>query len=102
LETGQLSSLLVGLNAPARGCRDDTIEAVMMTLVDVPLVSPTTWCACSPAWRASRAPIVRRRGDDHGHPVIFDRALFDELRSRSVARRRRSSVRARTRFSMCQ
>jgi molybdenum cofactor cytidylyltransferase len=32
-------------------------------------------------WRRSRAPIVRPAiGDTHGHPVLFDRVLFDELR----------------------
>jgi molybdenum cofactor cytidylyltransferase len=96
-ETGQLSSLLVGLNAPVRAAaRDDTIEAVMMTLVDVPLVSPTTCVRVLAAWRASRAPIVRpARGDDHGHPVIFDRALFDELRAADPLQGAKPVVRAR-------
>jgi molybdenum cofactor cytidylyltransferase len=81
--SGQLSSLLVGLDAPVRGAAGDgTIEAVMMTLVDIPLVSPATCARVLAAWRASRAPIVRpARGGDHGHPVIFDRAIFDELRA---------------------
>ena len=53
-----------------------------MTLVDVPLVHPDTVRAVVNAWRRSRAPIVRpARGDEHGHPVIFDCAVFDELRS---------------------
>jgi molybdenum cofactor cytidylyltransferase len=75
---GQLSSLLVGLDQPpATG-----LEGVLMTLVDVPLVHPDTVRAVVNAWRRSRAPIVRpARGDEHGHPVIFDCAVFDELRS---------------------
>lgn len=75
---GQLSSLLVGLDhPPATG-----LEGVLMTLVDVPLVHPDTVRAVVKAWRRSRAPIVRpARGDEHGHPVIFDCAVFDELRS---------------------
>ena len=74
---GQLTSLLVGLNlAPI-----DNLEAMLMTLVDVPLVSPDTVRAVVHAWRRSCAPIVRpARGEEHGHPVIFDRAVFDELR----------------------
>jgi molybdenum cofactor cytidylyltransferase len=33
------------------------------------------------AWHRSRAPIVRPAiGDRHGHPVLFDRAVFEELR----------------------
>src|SRR5829696_2297566 len=45
-QRGQLSSLLTGLNAPVPGSAigGQLVEAVMMTLVDVPLVSPAT-CA---------------------------------------------------------
>jgi molybdenum cofactor cytidylyltransferase len=33
------------------------------------------------AWQQSRAPIVRPAiGERHGHPVLFDRAVVDELR----------------------
>jgi molybdenum cofactor cytidylyltransferase len=32
-------------------------------------------------YRMTHAPIVRPiRGDQHGHPVLIDRSLFDELR----------------------
>jgi len=95
--SGQLSSLLVGLDAPVRGAVGaDTIEAVMMTLVDVPLVSPATCARVLSAWRASRAPIVRpARGDDHGHPVIFDRAVFAELRAADPLQGAKPVVRAR-------
>jgi len=82
--TGQLSSLAAAVDAPVQASRasDRLLEAVMMTLVDVPLVSPDTCRRVLAAWRATRAPIVRpARGDVHGHPVIFDRALFDELRA---------------------
>jgi CTP:molybdopterin cytidylyltransferase MocA len=75
---GQLSSLLVGLDHPPVV----NLEGVLMTLVDVPLVRPDTVRAVVNAWRRSRAPIVRpARGDEHGHPVIFDGAVFNELRS---------------------
>jgi molybdenum cofactor cytidylyltransferase len=52
-----------------------------MTLVDVPAISPHTVRAVIDAWRRTRAPIVRPAiGDRHGHPVMFDRSVFDELR----------------------
>jgi molybdenum cofactor cytidylyltransferase len=83
---GQLSSLLAGLAA----VDDPSLEAVLMTPVDVPLVAASTVAAVVEAWRRTRAPIVRpvdastllsAGGARHGHPVIFDRAVFDDLRS---------------------
>ena len=75
---GQLSTLLRGLEA----IDHPGLEAVLVTLVDVPLVSPDTVRALMRAWRATGAPIVRpAQGDRHGHPVLFDRRLFDELRA---------------------
>jgi molybdenum cofactor cytidylyltransferase len=77
-EQGQLSSLIAGLQA----IDDPQLEAVLMTPVDVPLVSPATVNAVIAAWRRTRAPIVRPvHGERHGHPVIFDRSVFDDLRS---------------------
>jgi molybdenum cofactor cytidylyltransferase len=33
------------------------------------------------AWQRTRAPVVRPVvGPRHGHPVLFDRSVFDELR----------------------
>jgi CTP:molybdopterin cytidylyltransferase MocA len=73
---GQLSSLWVGLDAVDRDA-----EGVLMTLVDVPMLRPSTIRAVVDAWHTSRAPIVRpAMGDRHGHPVLFDRSTFDELR----------------------
>jgi CTP:molybdopterin cytidylyltransferase MocA len=75
-QNGQLSSLLKGLEA----IDDPLLEAALVTLVDVPLVRPSTVAAVIEAWRRTRAPIVRpARGDQHGHPVIFDRAVFEDL-----------------------
>ena len=77
-EQGQLSSLLAGL----RAIDDPLLEAALVTLVDVPMVSSTTVAAVIAEWRRSRAPIVRpANGDRHGHPVIFDRSVFADLRS---------------------
>ncbi len=85
-EQGQLSSLLAGLDA----IDGPLLEAVMVTPVDVPLVTPFTVAAVISAWRRTRAPIVRpadsstslrASGQRHGHPVIFDRAVFADLRA---------------------
>lgn len=77
-EQGQLSSLLAGLHA----IDDSQLEAAIVTPVDVPLVSAATVAAVIAAWRKTRAPIVRPvDGSRHGHPVIFDRSVFDDLRS---------------------
>lgn len=84
--SGQLSSLIAGLDALDRSL----LEAVLVTPVDVPLVTPLTVAAVVSAWRRTRAPIVRPAdastslsagGERHGHPVIFDRAVFADLRS---------------------
>jgi len=79
-EEGQLSSLLVGLAAVEQ--RYDNVEAVMMTLVDLPLISAATVRAVRDAFLANPgAPVVRpRRGGRYGHPVIFNRRIFGELR----------------------
>ena len=75
---GQLSTLLCGLEA----IEHPGLEAALVTLVDVPLVSPETVRALMREWRATGAPIVRpAQGDRHGHPVLFDRRLFVELRA---------------------
>jgi CTP:molybdopterin cytidylyltransferase MocA len=92
--SGQLSSLLVGLqDRPG-----DVLEAALVTLVDAPLVSAATIKRVLETWRAQRAPIVRpARGDVHGHPVIFDRALFDELRAADLEVGAKAVVRAHAR-----
>ena len=46
-------------------------------------------------WQETRAPIVRpARGEMHGHPVLFDRRLFAELRSADPVRGAKTVVRA--------
>jgi len=88
---GQLSSLLAGMDV---GVTPNT-EAVMMTLVDVPLVRVSTVIAVIDTWRQSRAPIVRPAiGDRHGHPVIFDRGVLDEIRGAPLDTGAKSVVRA--------
>lgn len=75
---GQLSSLRAGLAA----VDGPDLEALVVALVDCPLVRPATIEALIEAWRRTGAPIVRPAvGDRHGHPVIFDRATFADLRT---------------------
>lgn len=88
---GQLSSLLAGMDAVVT----PRTAALMMTLVDVPLVRVSTVEAVIDQWRRTRAPIVRPAiGDRHGHPVIFDRALFDALRRAPLESGAKTVVRA--------
>jgi len=90
-EEGQLSSILAGLEAIDR----PGTEGMLLTLVDVPLVSAATIRAVMDRYRETRAPIVRPvRGDEHGHPVAIDRSLFDALRRADPARGAKPIVRA--------
>jgi CTP:molybdopterin cytidylyltransferase MocA len=87
---GQLSSLWVGMDEIVA----DT-EALVVTLVDVPLVRPSTIRSVIEAWRRTRAPIVRPAvGVRRGHPVVFDRSVFDELRQAPLEQGARVVVRA--------
>jgi molybdenum cofactor cytidylyltransferase len=76
-DLGQLSSVTAGLNAADR----PGVSAVLIAPVDAPFIKPATVAALLSVWAARRAPLVRPiyRGR-HGHPVVFARAIFDELR----------------------
>src|SRR5262245_42524983 len=88
---GQLTSLLTGLE-PRAG---QSLEAALVMLVDAPFVSIATIRTVIGSWRRTRAPIVRpANGNVHGHPVIFDCALFDELRAADAHAGAKSVVRA--------
>lgn len=80
---GQLSSLVAGLDA----VDGPGVEGVLVALVDSPLVRAATVATLIGEWRATRAPVVRPAwGDRHGHPVIFDRAVFPALRTAPLDR----------------
>ena len=76
-DDGQLSSLLTGLQA----VDGDGVDGVLVTLVDVPLVSAEAVRTLIARAGVSDAAIVRavHRGR-HGHPVIFKKEVFDALR----------------------
>jgi molybdenum cofactor cytidylyltransferase len=87
---GQLSSIWTALDS----CRPDA-EGLLMTLVDVPMITSGTVRAVIETWSSTRAPVVRPIVDGRrGHPVIFDRRLFDELRGASLESGARIVVRA--------
>jgi len=88
---GQVSSLWMGLDA----AMELGVEAVLVTLVDIPLVRASTIRNVIDEWTRSRAPIVRPAiGDRHGHPVLFDRSVFDALRHAPITEGARAVVHA--------
>jgi molybdenum cofactor cytidylyltransferase len=90
-DRGQLSSLLAGLRLVDR----PGVAAVLVTLVDVPLVSAPTIRAVLERYHATRAPIVRpTSGSRHGHPLLIDRSLFDALRAADPSTGAKPLVRA--------
>lgn len=91
-DRGQLSSIWTAMDSMVT----EETEALVVTLVDVPFVSVETVRTVVDAYRATRAPVVRpARGDEHGHPVIIDRALFDDLRRADLSTGVKPVVRAR-------
>jgi CTP:molybdopterin cytidylyltransferase MocA len=88
---GQLTSLLAGL----RERPGDRVEAALVTLVDIPFVSVATLTSVLQTWRRRRPPIARpANASQHGHPVIFDASLFEELRAADPAVGAKAVVRA--------
>ena len=90
-EQGQITSLLAGL----RAIEASHVTAALVTLIDVPLVSAATVRTLLAVQREHAAPVVRpvSRGR-HGHPVIFGRALFQELHDADPAQGAKPVVRA--------
>lgn len=76
---GQLSSLKCAVRALA-ALGPDVPDAMVVALVDQPLVRADTIAALVEHHRLSRAPVVRpASGGRHGHPVLFARATFEAL-----------------------
>ena len=79
-DRGQLSSLRVGLASL------DSPGAVLMTLVDSPLVRVDTVAALVSKWDQTRAPLVRPvHSGRNGHPVIFGADAIAALLETDVA-----------------
>lgn len=89
---GQLSSLLTAIELVDH----PGVAGLLVTLVDVPLVSAETVRAVIDTYRRSGAPIVRPARDGrHGHPVLFDRSVFGDLRRADPAQGAKAVLRAR-------
>jgi molybdenum cofactor cytidylyltransferase len=90
-DRGQLSSLLAGLAVVDR----PGVHAMLVTLVDVPLVTEATVRAVVGRYQQTCAPIVRpTSGARHGHPLLIDRSLFSKLRAADAASGAKPIVRA--------
>jgi molybdenum cofactor cytidylyltransferase len=89
--SGQLSSLLAGLQVVDR----PGVVAALVTLVDVPFVSVATVRAVLDRYHRTHARVVRpTRGEEHGHPLLVDRSMFDLLRRADPAEGAKPVVRA--------
>lgn len=111
---GQVSSLWIGLDAAERlaapkphlvrrsaqheggsGEGGPGLEGVLVTPVDIPMIRPSTIRLVIETWQRTHAPVVRPAvGARHGHPVLFDRALFDALRRAPLTEGARAVVHA--------
>jgi molybdenum cofactor cytidylyltransferase len=90
-EQGQLTSL----HAALRHIDKSAATGVLVTLVDVPLVSAQTVRALLAVHRDGKASIVRPVSNGrHGHPVIFHRRLFGDLQRADPAVGAKPVVRA--------
>jgi molybdenum cofactor cytidylyltransferase len=90
-DEGQLSSVLAGLVLADR----PGVLGILIVPVDMPLVRPATVRQLLSVFNSNRPAIVRPvYRATHGHPVIFSRALFDELRRADPSVGARSVVRA--------
>jgi molybdenum cofactor cytidylyltransferase len=77
---GQTSSLQAGL----RALESPSLEAIVLCLVDHPLVSPDTVRRLIASFWQSGAPVVIPTfRNQRGHPVLIGRALFEELKKLS-------------------
>lgn len=71
---GQSTSLRAGIRALA-----PSVEAAMILLVDQPLLQPATIDTLIAAWRPPWQIVAPRYAGQRGHPVVFARALFEQL-----------------------
>jgi molybdenum cofactor cytidylyltransferase len=85
---GMGTSLLVGLAA-----LDSRTDAVLIALADEPTIQPDVVRALIDSWRAEGHAIVAPvyRGE-RGHPVLFDKSVFSELRTVSGDRGARDII----------
>ena len=88
---GQLASLQIGLDVATAL----DVDGVLVTPVDIPMARTSTVREVIRVWEQTRAPIVRPAvGERHGHPVLFDRAVFEALHRAPFALGARAVVHA--------
>jgi len=93
-ERGQLSSLHTALSALELQF-GDTLDAMMVMPADAPLISSAAVRLLLQAASGSSAQILRATHDGHhGHPVLFRRSTFAELRNADPNVGARAVVRA--------
>jgi molybdenum cofactor cytidylyltransferase len=89
---GQLSSIKAGLRAVSAQA-----DAAIVHLVDHPTVLPETFVRLAAEYQLSGKPILVARCRGHrGHPVLFDRSVFDELQQAPIDVGARAVVKANT------
>ncbi len=72
---GQLSSLMTGI-----GALSSESEAVIVNLVDHPLISANTISSLTSSFRESPLPIlIASYNGKRGHPVLFSRQVYGEI-----------------------
>jgi molybdenum cofactor cytidylyltransferase len=88
---GQITSIVAAVNVVDH----PGVEGLLAVPVDQPLVAAATVATLIEAFAAGRPVIARanHRGR-HGHPVVFARSLFEELRRADPALGARQVVRA--------
>jgi molybdenum cofactor cytidylyltransferase len=87
---GQLSSIKAGLRAVSAQA-----DAAIVHLVDHPTVLPETFGRLAGGYQLSGKPILVARCRGHrGHPVLFDRSVFDELQRAPIDVGARAVVKA--------
>jgi molybdenum cofactor cytidylyltransferase len=73
--SGQLSSIKAGLRAVSAQA-----DGAIVHLVDHPTVRPETFGRLASEYQSSgKAILIARCRGHRGHPVLFDRSIFDEL-----------------------
>ena len=87
-DRGQLSSLVAGLGVVDR----PGVAAVLITLVDVPLVSAATVRAVVDCYRRTHAPVVRAHASAAGDIPIDDEGAFTDIDTEDEYARARESM----------
>jgi len=77
-QNGQLSSIIAGLDA----LDSPNVQAAMICPVDHPLISQSLVVDLLQAfWKSRKRIVVPTYGGRRGHPVIFERSLFDDVQT---------------------